>query len=252
MKKRRDRRLRLLGALVAMAVVLGPISAVVGAVPASAAAPGWVDCVRSGFLPTSIEGKTLNLTRVQLTRTASDKTGFESSWAPEPAAVIAPKNVDHWCVNAVLGLTMRVEYATPDGSKVEFRAAQNPLASPTASCQVSGPSAPLLECRAEIHKTRFDDSSAMFTLTGAGDAGGQLPTLSCASLFEQRVGFVLGDLCSGVAIGFHDAARLVETSRDRKEYLCAEVNVTQERMGNAFFLVLKAHKCARVAAASGS
>jgi hypothetical protein len=247
-KRRRERRLRLVGALVAMGLVLVPVSAVVAAAPASAAATEWVECVRSGFLPTSIEGKTLNVTQVQLTRTASEKTGIDSAWRPEPAAVIGPKNLDHWCVNAVLGTTMRVEYTTPDGTKVEFRAAQNPLAAPAASCQVSGPSAPLLECRAEIQKARFDDSGAMFTLTGAGNAGGLLPTVRCATLFEQRVGFVLGDLCSGVAIGFNDAARLVETSRDRREYLCADVHVTQERNEKGYFLVLKAHRCTPVSA----
>ena len=96
---------------------------------------------------------------------------------------------DQWCVNAQFGSAIRVGYKTPDGTTVIFAADQYVLSNPNASCTVSGPSAGLLTCRAQIHKSSYDDSFATFTVQGKGDVGIPPPaafTISCAQLTGQR------------------------------------------------------------------
>jgi hypothetical protein len=227
-----------------MALVLAPVFAVVTAAPASAAVPEWVECVRTGFFPTSIAGRTDNRTQVPLTRTYDEK-GVSNTWQPEPAPTIAAGQDDRWCVNAIFGSAMKVEYATPDGTKVLFVADQYTLATPSARCELSGPSAALLDCTARIVKTSFDDSRATFTVTGRGNAGGDLPTVTCSFLMDRGTsgGLVTGQLCRGVDIGFDDPARVSEDSGERRTYLCADVKLTQERSPQGSFLVIKATRC---------
>jgi hypothetical protein len=164
-----------------------------------------------------------------------------NAWQPEPAQAIAPKNIDRWCVNAVFGSAMKVEYTTPDATKVLFIADQLTFASPSARCEVSGPSAAILECRTHIQKHRFDDSRAVFTLIGRGNAGGTLPTVSCAFVYDSGSpnGVIRGDLCSGVPDGFDGPARVVEASGDRRSFLCADVKLTVQNDQHGSFLVIK-------------
>ena len=230
-----------------MALILTPLIAVVSAPPASASTPEWVECVRTGFLPTSIAGRTDNRTQVPLTRTYDEK-GVTNSWNPEPAQSIAAGKDDRWCVNAYFGSAMKVEYTTPDGTKVLFVAEQYALAAPSARCELSGPSAALLDCSARIVKTAFDDSRATFVLIGKGNAGGALPTITCASLRDRgRPGdLVTGESCRGVAIGFDGPARLEGRDQDdgeMKSFACRSVQLSQLEGPQGFYLVTKGQQC---------
>jgi hypothetical protein len=237
-----------------MALVLAPLSAVMSAAPARAAQSASDPCTRSGFFPTSISGRTHNNTNVQLTRTFLEK-GVSNEWHPEPAQVIAPKKMNDWCVNAQLGSAMKVEYSTPDGTKVLFVADQFVLASPSARCEVSGPSAARLVCRAGITKLAWDDSRAVFDLFGQGDAGaapgpgpGSGPTITCAFVRDMgRSGDVVtGELCRGVPIGFDGEAQLEgrdQDSGDLKAFLCANVQLTQVESPQGFSLVTRGTRC---------
>lgn len=250
MRNLQQRHHRMAIGVAGIALILAPLTAVMGAAPAVAAPAAQSEsCVRTGFFPTSIEGVTSNKSSVTLTRTFSEK-GVTNSWHPEPAAEIAPGKSDDWCVNAQFGSAMRVEYKTPDGTNLLFAADQYVLSSPTSRCEVSGPSAVLLTCHARIHDFAFDDSRAVFTVIGKGDVGSApLPTVSCALFRDRgRLGFlVMGELCRGVAIGFHGAARLEGRDRDDgevKSYACVEVEVTQVRdADDSTFLVARGVRC---------
>jgi hypothetical protein len=241
MKKLTQRGHRLAIGAAGIALILAPLTAVMGAAPAAAApAAQSVSCIRTGFLPTSINGVTYNQSNVALTRTFTEK-GVTNSWHPEPAARIERPSegrtatTDQWCVNAQFGSAMKVGYKTPDGTTVTFAADQYVLQSPNASCSVSGPSAGQLTCGTHISKSTYDDSYATFVVAGKGDVGSPPPpetTISCASLQDRGRdgGLVTGDLCSGV-VGFNGTARLKGFDRDdgERSYDCAEVRVTLER-----------------------
>ena len=240
MKKLEQGRRRLAIGAAGIALILAPLTAVMDAAPAVAAPAAQSEqCVRTGFFPTSIEGATYNRSNVALTRTFTEK-GVTNSWHPEPAPQIAPGGFNPWCVNAQLGSAMRVGYKSPDGTAVIFAADQYVLSNPNASCNVSGPSAGQLTCRAEIRKSNYDDAGAVFTVEGKGGVGIPPPppppaeaTVSCAFLQDRGRdgGLVTGDLCSGVDVGFNGTARLKGFDRDdgEKSYDCAEVRVTLER-----------------------
>ena len=88
MKKLEQRRRRLFISAAGPALILAPLTAIAGAAPAVAApAAQSVQCVRTGFFPTSINGVTYNQSNVALTRTFTEK-GVTNSWHPEPAARI--------------------------------------------------------------------------------------------------------------------------------------------------------------------
>lgn len=248
MTNTRQRHHRLAMAVAGVALILAPLSAVMTAAPALAAQPPSKSCIRSGFFPTSIAGRTDNNTNVPLTRTFLEK-GVTNEWHPEPAQVVAAKQMDEWCVNAQLGSAMKVEYTTPDGTKILMVADQYVLASPSARCEVSGPSAALLDCRASITKMVYDDSRAVFMLFGKSDVGaGPLPTITCASLRDRgRPGdLVTGELCRGVAVDFDGAARLDGRDTDSgamKSYACVNVQLMQMEGPQGFSLVARGTQC---------
>ena len=164
MKKLTQRGRRLAIGAAGIALILAPLTAVMGAAPAAAAPAALsVSCIRTGFLPTSINGVTYNQSNVALTRTFTEK-GVTNSWHPEPAARIERPSegrtatTDQWCVNAQFGSAMKVGYKTPDGTTVTFAADQYVLQNPNASCSVSGPSAGQLTCRnshLQVHLRRL-------------------------------------------------------------------------------------------------
>jgi hypothetical protein len=247
MRNTSRRHHRLAIALAGVALILAPLT-VGTAAPAFAAAPVQQSCIRSGFFPTSISGRTTNSTKVPLVRTFLEK-GVTNEWRKMPTEVLFPHESDDWCVNAQLGSAMKVEYKTPDGTKFLLMADQYALASPSARCEVSGPSAALLDCRASISKTAYDDSRAVFTLVAKSDVGaGPLPTVTCAFLSDRgRPGdLVTGELCRGATSDFDGAARLEGRDTDdgaMKSYACVNVRLQQVEGQQGFSVAARGTQC---------
>ena len=154
-----------------IALILAPLTALMSAAPAVAAPAAQSEqCVRTGFFPTSIEGATYNRSNVALTRTFTEK-GVTNSWHPEPAPQIAPGGFDPLVRQRAARQRHEGRVQDADGTTVIFAADQYVLQNPNASCNVSGPSAGQLTCRAEIRKSSYDDAGAVFTVEGKGDVG---------------------------------------------------------------------------------
>jgi hypothetical protein len=141
------------GVVCIAALATGVISVAAAGAATPHAAPSDTGRLCSpGYHHLDIGGKVINETNVTLKR-IHVQSGFLNIDAPAPKPEVAPHGTNKWCIKAApfpfAGAEIAVQYALPNGDKVNFRGSVFPIifGGGSEGCHVTGPQ-PMYTCKA--------------------------------------------------------------------------------------------------------